>query len=100
VIENREENFLNVREMDVKGFIICRGRSVEELPEAAKVMKPVTVTKTFYFFSSSLQSLTYFPPRFPCPRMLLSNWKEVVRTTRAIPTAFILARIRCTIRWY
>jgi hypothetical protein len=27
--------------------------------------------------------------------MLLSNWKEVVRTTRAAPTVFILARIRC-----
>ena len=28
--------------------------------------------------------------------MLLSNWKEVVRTTRAAPTVFILARMRCS----
>ena len=27
--------------------------------------------------------------------MLLSDWKEVVRTTRPAPTVFILARIRC-----
>ena len=27
--------------------------------------------------------------------MVSSNWKEVVRTTRAAPTVFILARIRC-----
>ena len=27
--------------------------------------------------------------------MLLSNWKEVVRTTRAAPTVFIQAWIRC-----
>jgi hypothetical protein len=29
------------------------------------------------------------------PGVLLSSWKEAVRTTRAAPTVFILARIRC-----
>ena len=29
--------------------------------------------------------------------MLLSNWKEVVRTTRTTPTVFLLASKRCSI---
>jgi hypothetical protein len=41
------------------------------------------------------QSLTKLAGRVAYSRMLLSNWKEVVRTTRAAPTVFILARIRC-----
>src|SRR5260370_17911025 len=46
------------------------------------------------FICISPKHLRIFLRPFPCPLMLLSDWKEVVRTTPAAPTVFILARIR------
>ena len=73
-------------------------RSSSWVPRSTPTTKPSSakpILQTKNKSSQSPQSLSESQPENACLPMLLSNWKEAARTTRAATTVFLLASKRC-----